>query len=182
MIYCFLADGFEEIEALATVDILRRAGLDVATVSVSGDTASGSHNITVKADLNISSFKIDDTIDGVILPGGMPGVTNLEKTDAVKSVVEYCMSKNLPVCAICAAPSLLGHMGLLSSKNATCFPGFETELNGANIKKDKVVEDGNIITARGAGCTFDFAFAIITKLIDKKTAESIAQAMQYKEQ
>ena len=178
MFYCFLADGFEETEALAPVDILRRADIDVTTVGVGGDVIRGSHNIPVTADMNIDEFEINEDISGVILPGGMPGVKNLYAEDRVKDAVSYCVSRGLYVCAICAAPSILGKMGVLMGKKATCFPGFEDELLDAKVSADKVVVDGKIITAKGAGCALDFGVAIVAQVESPLEAERVAKAMQ----
>lgn len=181
MLYCFLADGFEEIEALATVDILRRAGIDVSTVSVN-DTlyVSGSHNITVKAD--VLSTELDmRKIEGAIYPGGMPGSETLSSgaNTTPNEVAKYCFENNLLLCAICAAPLVLGRLGILDGKNATCYPGFESELKGAKTAGEKVVVDGNVITGKGPGVSADFAFAIVTKLKDEKSANEIRKAMQF---
>lgn len=181
MIYCFLADGFEEIEALATVDILRRAGIDVSTVSVN-DTlyVSGSHNITVKAD--VLSTELDmSKIEGAIYPGGMPGSETLSSgaNTTPNEVAKYCFENNLLLCAICAAPLVLGRLGILDGKNATCYPGFESELKGAKTAGEKVVVDGNVITGKGPGVSADFAFAIVTKLKGEESANEIRKAMQF---
>ena len=178
MFYCFLADGFEETEALAPVDILRRAGIQVTTVGVGSDMIRGSHDIYVKADVNIRDFEINDDISGVILPGGMPGVKNLDACDKVKEAVSYCVSRDLYVCAICAAPSILGRMGVLTDKRATCFPGFEDELLSAKVSADKVVTDGRIITAKGAGCALEFGFEIVSQAVGEHKAEQVAASMQ----
>ena len=178
MFYCFLADGFEETEALAPVDILRRAGIPVATVGVGSDMIRGSHNIYVKADMTVADFEINEDISGVILPGGMPGVRNLDACDEVREAVSYCVSRDLFVCAICAAPSILGRMGVLKDKRATCFPGFEDELLGADVRTDKVVTDGRIITAKGAGCALEFGFEIVAQADSRLKAEQVAASMQ----
>ena len=178
MFYCFLADGFEETEALAPVDILRRAGIPVATVGVGSDMIRGSHNICVKADMTVDDFEINEDISGVILPGGMPGVRNLDACDEVREAVSYCVSRDLFVCAICAAPSILGRMGVLKDKRATCFPGFEDELLGADVCADKVVTDGRIITAKGAGCALEFGFEIVAQADSRLKAEQVAASMQ----
>ncbi len=177
MIYVFLANGFEETEALAPVDILRRSGLEVCTVGVSGEYVTGSHNITVKAD--ITEDKVDtECIDAVVLPGGMPGTLNLEKSAVVKDCVSYCAQKGLPICAICAAPSILGHMGLLKGKRATCFPGFETQLDGAVLVDELAVTDGNIVTGKGAGAAIEFGLQIAAVLAGKEKSEAVAAALQ----
>ena len=178
MFYCFLADGFEEIEALATIDILRRADIPVTTVGVGGDMIRGTHQIFVKADIQIDDFEIGKDMEGVILPGGMPGVKNLYADQRVKDAVSYCVSRDLYVCAICAAPSILGRMGVLMGKKATCFPGFEDDLLDARVCSDKVVTDGKIITGKGAGCALDFGFAIVAELKGKVKAEQLAASMQ----
>ena len=178
MFYCFLADGFEETEALAPVDILRRAGIPVTTVGVGGGVIRGSHDIYVTADMTADEFEIDADISGVILPGGMPGVKNLYADDTVKDTVEFCASRGLYVCAICAAPSIPGRMGLLAGKRATCFPGFEEDLEGAFTTGEKVVTDGKFITAKGAGCALDFGFEIVARFDSPEKAEKIASSMQ----
>ncbi len=178
MFYCFLADGFEETEALAPVDILRRAGIEVKTVGVGGDVIRGSHNIFVNADMNIDELALDGDTEGVILPGGMPGVKNLFAEQRVKDAVTESVSRGALVCAICAAPMILGRMGVLDGKKATCFPGFEGDLLGAEVFSDKVVTDGNIITSKGAGCALDFGFAIVAAVKGSEEAENIASSMQ----
>lgn len=178
MFYCFLADGFEEIEALATIDILRRADIAVTTVGVGDKNVCGAHDIIVTADMHIDEFEYNEDMQGIILPGGMPGVKNLYAEDRVRDAVSYCMSRGLLTCAICAAPSILGRMGVLSGKKATCYPGFEAELTGAEVTGEKVVVDGNIITAKGAGCAMDFGFAIVTKVENAEKAAAVASSMQ----
>lgn len=178
MFYCFLADGFEETEALAPVDILRRADIDVTTVGVGGDVIRGSHNIHVTADMNIDEFEINEDISGVILPGGMPGVKNLYAEQRVLDTVNKAYQNDLFVCAICAAPMILGRLGIVSGRKATCFPGFEDELKGAEVTGEKVVVDGKVITAKGAGCALDFGFAITAQVVGEETACRIASSMQ----
>ncbi|MDO5123650.1 MAG: DJ-1/PfpI family protein [Eubacteriales bacterium] len=180
MFYCLLAPGFEEIEAIATVDMLRRGGVEVQTVGIGcGCTPKieGGHNITVTADIKESGI-VTDGLEGIILPGGMPGTLNLEKSKTVKKLIDYCVFNNLYICAICAAPQILGHMGLLSGKRATCYPGFEDELIGAQIVNAPAVVDGKIITGKGPGCTVEFASAIIEAVADKETAQKIKDSMQ----
>ena len=179
MFYCFLADGFEEVEALAPVDILRRAGVPVTTVGVGGEVIRGSHDIYVTADMSIDEFEINDEISGVILPGGMPGVKNLYADELVRDAVSYCASRDLYICAICAAPMILGRMGVLTGKKATCYPGFEDELLGAETLAEKVVVDGKIITSRGAGCALDFGFEIVAQVENRFKADQLAASMQF---
>lgn len=180
MIYCFLADGFEEIEALATVDVLRRASLQVQTVSVNGTkTVIGSHNIKVEADVVSDEVKLSE-IECAIYPGGMPGAETLSTGEdkLPTEVAEYCVKNNILVGAICAAPLVLGRLSLLENKKATCYPGFENELKGAFYTGDKVTVDGNIVTGRGPGCSLDFAFTLVSLLKDERTALEIRKAMQ----
>ena len=131
MFYVFLAEGFEETEALAPVDVMRRAKLDVKTVGVTGECVTSSHGVPVKADITIDNIDLDD-VQGVVLPGGMPGTLNLEANEKVLEAVKYSCENGKIVAAICAAPSILGHLGILDGKKATCFPGFEKELKGAD--------------------------------------------------
>lgn len=180
MIYLFLAEGFEEIEALTPVDYLRRAGIAVTTVGVGAKNITGAHNITVAADITTNELPADADFDGVILPGGMPGTLNLEKNPTVMHFVKRAELENKLLCAICAAPSVLGHAGILNGKKATCFPGFEEDLTGAIATGAPVETDGRIITARGAGVAADFAFAIIAAIKDQETADKICCQIQSK--
>ena len=177
MIPVFLANGFEEIEALATVDILRRAGVEVVTVGVGGKVPVGAHGIAVCADITESELNMSD-IQGVVLPGGMPGTTNLEASVVVQQVVRYAVDNGLLTAAICAAPSILGHGGYLNSKKATCYPGFEQELTDAIIVNDGVVVDGNIITASGAGVAVDFALELVRYLVSAEVSDAIRGGIQ----
>ena len=174
MIYLFLAEGFEEIEALTPVDILRRAGLKLKTVAVGENkTVKGAHGIEVVAD--ILESELDDTApEAIILPGGMPGTTNLEESTIVIDTLMHAIINESLVCAICAAPSILGIMGFLKHRNATCYPGFEQYLDGANFTDERVVRDGNIITAKGMGCAAEFALAIVEALCGKEKADEVA--------
>lgn len=176
MVVVFLANGFEEIEALATVDILRRAGLDVKTVGVGSAMPVGSHDMPIVADMAEENLLLGE-MDAVVLPGGMPGTLNLENSVVVQKAISFAMERNLPVAAICAAPSILGHAGYLQGKSATCYPGFESELKGA-ILCDGVVTDGNITTACGAGVAIDFALRLVAQLVSDEMAESIRRGIQ----
>lgn len=178
MIYIFLADGFEEIEALTCVDIIRRAGLNIKTVGVTGKTVNGAHGIKVIADIEQKDVTTDD-MEAIILPGGMPGTLNLEKSPIVTAAINFCIDNKKLISAICAAPSILGHLGHLKNINSTCYPGFENELKGANLSKSKVCTDGEIITANGPGATSEFAFAIVNKLCSKKVENKIRMSMCY---
>lgn len=177
MVVVFLANGFEEIEALATVDVLRRAELDVKAVGVGGDTIRGAHGMTVLADIVDVNLCLDD-ITAVILPGGMPGTLNLEASQVVQDAIRLAVDKQLPVGAICAAPSVLGHLGLLRGVNATCYPGFEEALDGAVITEKPVITDGLFTTAKGAGVAIDFALEIVARLLSSEAANRIREAMQ----
>ena len=178
MLYCFLAPGFEETEAIAPIDMLRRAKIDVKTVGIGAKTIVGSHGVPMVCDLTEDEIMLDDTLQGVILPGGMPGTRNLENSAAVQAALDYCSENGRLLCAICAAPSVLGHKGLLKKKEAIAFPGFEDDLFGAVISDRFVVTDGNIITAKGAGVALDFGLAIVAAIKDKATAEAIKAAIQ----
>ena len=178
MIYVFLANGFEEIEALAVVDVLRRAELDVLTVGVGEDFVIGSHQIPVACDISEKTLVLDEKVEAIVLPGGMPGTLNLEKSPVVQKAIDWAIENDKLVCAICAAPSILGHKGLLKGKNATCFPGFEEELFGANVSKEFVVKDGNIITAKGMGSAIEFGLQIAQILTNPLEVKKIRASLQ----
>ncbi len=178
MVYVFLAPGFEEIEALAVVDVLRRAELEVLTVGVGEDFVIGSHQIPVACDIAEKNLILDEKVEAIVLPGGMPGTLNLEKSATVQKAIDWATENEKLVCAICAAPSILGHKGLLNGKNSTCFPGFEDELFGAEISKDYVVKDCNIITARGMGSAIEFGLQIAEVLTTKENAQKIRASLQ----
>ncbi len=176
MIYVFLAEGFEEVEALAPVDVLRRAGFDVKTVGVTGKYVTGSHGIKVEADITTEQLDVNG-LQAVILPGGMPGTLNLKADEKVKEYITYAAENNIIIGAICAAPSILGSMGLLKGKKAVCFPGFESELSGAEVVNMPTVRDGNIITAKGAGAALPFGFKLLEALTDTETALNLSENM-----
>ncbi len=178
MIYVFLAQGFEEIEALAVVDVLRRAELDVITVGVGEDFVIGSHQIPVAADIRDKNLVLDEKVEAIVLPGGMPGTLNLEKNEYVQKAIDWAVENDKLVCAICAAPSILGHKGLLNGKKATCFPGFEEELFGAEVSKNFVVKDGNFITAKGMGSAIEFGLQIAEILTNPLEVKKIRASLQ----
>ena len=180
MVYVFLADGFEEIEALAPVDFLRRAGVTVNTVSLKGKTAIGSHNIEVVADITIDDVILNEDLEAVILPGGMPGSQNLFDDSRVHKAIDFAIDNNKLVCSICAAPFILGRKGLLKGKNANCFPGFDEELVGANVINQGVFKDGNIITAQGAGVAWEFGEKIASELVGCEISQKILWGLQWK--
>ncbi len=175
----FLATGYEEVEMLTVVDMLRRAGIEINMVSVTGTLeVTGSHNITIKADqlFNDAGF---DSADMLILPGGMPGTNNLlAYKPLTDKLIEFHNSGKFTA-AVCAAPSVLGALGILNGKNATCYPGFEEKLTGANYQKQPVVRDGNVITSRGMGTCIDFAGEIISALDSPQKAEDIKKKIIY---
>lgn len=174
MIYMFLADGFEEVEALCPLDLLRRAGLEVTTVAVGGkETVTGSHGITVHADIPDVMYRDSDP-DMIILPGGMPGSTHLDESRVVDTALKVASKRGAYLCAICAAPMVLGKRGYLEGKNAVCYPGFEQYLKGANISKtDGVVSDGSIITAKGMGVALEFGLELVRVMKDRETSDKI---------
>lgn len=177
MYYIFLANGFEVTEAMAPLDVMRRAGLDVKTVGVTGPEVQTSNGVTVRADMELNALSYDN-LDGVVLPGGMPGTRNLRACKEVTDCVRACFDNGKLVAAICAAPSVLGSLGVLNGKRATCFPGFEPELTGAVCTGEHVVTDGNVITAKGAGCSLRFGHAIVSAAVSKATADKVLSDMQ----
>lgn len=177
MVYVFLADGFEEIEALTQVDYLRRAGIDVKTVGVTGTTVTGAHGISVVCDIPEGSTVLDDSLEMIVLPGGIPGVPNLSKSEFVIDALEYMYKNDKYIAAICAAPTLVAKYGYLEGKNAVCYPSMENELFGANCVDASVVRDGKIITARAAGASEEFAFELIRALRSKEAADKVKNAI-----
>lgn len=175
--YLFLAYGFEETEALTTVDLLRWAGIEVITVSITpNNIISGAHKIPVVSDIKIDESDFCDA-DAIIIPGGQPGVNNLNACDKIKDIIKTNFENNKLICAICAAPIILGEMGLLKGKKATCYPGNESALKGAVLSNDKVCVDGNIVTSRGVGTAIDFALEIIKILNSEIKAESVKKSI-----
>ncbi len=177
MIYVILADGFEEVEAIEPIDIMRRAGLEVKTAALKNKTVTGAHNIPVTADIMISEIE-PEKMDLLMLPGGA-GHELLDASNEVHGLLNYALTNGIYIAAICAAPSILGKKMMLEGKRATCFPGYEKYLYGADVVSDKAVVDGKFITARGAGAASDFGFAIVELLKDKQTTESLRKTMQY---
>jgi 4-methyl-5(b-hydroxyethyl)-thiazole monophosphate biosynthesis len=172
-----LAQGFEEIEAVAIIDVLRRASIAVTTVHLSGTPVTGSHNIVIDADTGINTVNVEE-FSCIVLPGGMPGSENLKNNSAVISLIQKIHSSGGIIAAICAAPLVLGHAGLLKNKNATCFPGFEATMKGAQCRNEPVVVDGNIVTGRGPGSAIPFALKLVELMKDKKTADNLKEGMQ----
>ena len=178
MIYMFLANGFEEIEALLPLDLMRRAGIEVNTVAVGGKMPIyGAHEIRISPDIYEAAFDhTNKKIDCIILPGGMPGTTNLDESPVVQRAIDRALKDDALICAICAAPMILGKRGLLKGKKATCFPGFEKYLEGAEIG-GRVVRDGNIITAIGMGAAMEFGLEIVAALKGREAADKLAAAV-----
>lgn len=175
----FFGTGYEEIEALTVVDLLRREGIETDTVSVTGErVVVSSHKIPVTMDKLIEEVDFD-SVEMIVLPGGMPGTRNLEACEALMAQVDAFVAAGKPVCAICAAPSILGHRGHLKGKKAIAFPGFEEELEGAEVVPSKVVRDGNIITGRGMGCAVDFGLAIVEYFDGKEAKEALAKKIVF---
>ncbi|MDR0943780.1 MAG: DJ-1/PfpI family protein [Ruminococcus sp.] len=178
IVYVFLADGFEEIEAICPIDILRRGNVNVVTVGVTGKLVTGSHGITVTADKEIGELDLKTPFDMIVLPGGMPGTDNLQANETVKMFITEAQKRYRYIAAICAAPKILGAMGVLSGSRVTCYPGYEDELNGVVTTIESVVRDGKIITAKGAGVALEFGFELLAALTDRTTAHKIAASMQ----
>jgi 4-methyl-5(b-hydroxyethyl)-thiazole monophosphate biosynthesis len=175
--FLFLAEGFEETEAIATLDILRRAGIDARTVSITGNsTVTGAHNIALVAD---ELFDTTDFADGamLILPGGMPGARHLNEHAGLRALLLRYYAAGKRIAAICAAPLVLGSLNLLKGKRATAYPGFEDCLTGATLVPVTVVKDGTIITSRGPGFVFDFGLALVAELLGKEKADEVADGL-----
>ena len=175
MIYMFLADGFEEVEALTPLDLLRRAGAEIATVGIQGSTSTGSHGVTFACDMTAEEMDLS-AADMVILPGGLLGTTNLDACHYVDAAIEAVTKKGGRLAAICAAPLILGKRGLLEGKHAVCYPGFEKELRGAIVSESAgVVTDGNITTAKGMGVAFEFGIELVRLLFGKVKADALTK-------
>lgn len=179
MVYLFLADGFEEIEALCVLDFLRRAGVEALTVGVGGKVANGSHGISVNCDITENELDVSSDFDMVILPGGLPGSTNLDKSQTVDKMIRRAYDEEKFICAICAAPFILGKRGMLKGKRAVCYPGFEEQLIGATVVNEGVVRDGNIITGRAMGSSHDFGLEIVEALCGKEIRQKLKEAVLY---
>ena len=179
-VYVFLATGFEEIEALTPVDILRRAGMDVKLVSITGnELVTGARQINVEADLVFENID-KDWADILVLPGGMPGTTNLMNYEPLMSLVKEYNLAGKRIAAICAAPTIFGRLGLLEGKNATCYPGMEADLLGATPVTNTVITDGNITTSRGMGTAIDFSLELLRLMTDSaEEAKLMAEKVVY---
>ena len=175
----FFATGYEEIEALTVVDILRRAGEEITMVSIIDERrVTSSHGVEVTMDKVLSEVNFDET-DVIVLPGGMPGTKNLEACEALMEQVDAFVKAGKTVAAVCAAPSILGHRGHLKGKKACSFPTMESQLEGADVKQEPAVIDGNIITGRGMGAAIPFGLAILEKLQGKEAADAMGKSIVY---
>lgn len=178
-VYVFFGTGYEEIEALTVVDLLRRENIDTVMVSITDDkTVTGSHNISVIMDKTIGEADFTEA-DALVLPGGMPGTKNLEACEPLMEQVDAFIAEGKAVCAICAAPSVLGHRGHLKGKKATAYPSFESHLEGAEILHQPAVTDGCIITGRGMGCSIEFGLAIVEYLKGKEVKDALAEKIVF---
>ena len=178
MVYVMLADGFEEIEAIEPVDILRRGNVETRTVSITDKKeVTGAHSITVTADMTIDEVE-PEKMDMLILPGG-GGHTLLDASNEVHALINYAIVNGKYIAAICASPSIIGKKQILSGKKATCYPGFEKYCYGADMVSDKAVKDGLIITGKGPGAAAEFGFLVLSVLKGESIAESLRDEMQY---
>ncbi len=175
----FLADGFEEIEGLTVVDILRRAGVDTQMVSITEERmVTGSHGIPVQADICLKDADFSAT-ELLALPGGMPGTLHLGECRMLTELLTEFFESGKKVAAICAAPSVLGDLGILKGKKAACYPGFEKRLSGAEVVYDKVAEDGNVTTSRGMGTAIPFALSLVRQMVSEEKAQEIKSSIIY---
>jgi len=177
MIYVFLANGFEETEAIAPIDLLRRSEKKVITVGIGDNVITSSHGVPVVTDTIAQEASLTDELEMIVLPGGMPGTLNLEKSEYVQAAIDFCVKNNKYIGAICAAPSILGHKGLLKGRKAVCYEGFEAQLEGAEIVSSGVAEDGIFITARGAGVAIDFGLKLVEKAVSKTESDRQRRAI-----
>lgn len=180
MVIVLFAEGFEEVEALAPVDLLRRAGLQVVMAGVGGREITGSHGIRTAMDKTVDEVKPEE-IDALVLPGGLPGTLHLEASSAVQALIDSCVARGKIVSAICAAPSILAHKGLLKGRSATAFPKFQKDLEegGAVLSEEYVCRDGNFITARGMGVATQFGLKLVEVLASPEKAAEIRAGIQW---
>lgn len=177
--YEFLADGFEDIEALGPVDVLRRGGVEVVTVSIGEELAvTSAHGVEVKADALFNDVSFDDAAL-LLIPGGMPGAQNIDNHAGVRRALVAQHASNRFIGAICAGPMVLGHLGILEGKRATCYPGFEKELLGAAYTAAPFTVDGNIVTGKGPGATLPYAYALLELLRGERVAKAVREGMMY---
>ncbi|MBR6030879.1 MAG: DJ-1/PfpI family protein [Bacteroidaceae bacterium] len=181
MIYVFLATGFEDIEAIAPVDIMRRAGLQVQTVSITGENVvTSAHGVGITADMLLPEVDFSQA-EMLVLPGGLPGSTNLDACKPLTEAIKRHFETGGAIAAICAAPLVFGHLGLLQGRRATCYPGVEGELKGASYTAAIVEQDGNIITGKGPAAAFEFGYTIVDFFLGEGASMPLRQGMIYKE-
>ena len=181
MIYVFLATGFEDIEAIAPVDIMRRAGLEVQTVSITGESVvTSAHGVGITSDILLSDVDFSGA-EMLVLPGGLPGSTNLDACQPLTAAIKRHFEAGGAIAAICAAPLVFGHLGLLQGRRATCYPGVEGELKGATYTAAIVEQDGNIITGKGPAAAFEFGYTIVDFFLGEGASKPLRQGMIYQE-
>lgn len=178
-VYTFIADGTEEVEALTVVDLLRRGKVDVEIISINEEPLiESSHKVKIIADDVFVNKNFDDG-DALFIPGGLPGTLNLEANEGLKQLIKKYYDEGKFVTAICAAPSILGHMNILNGRKATCFPGYEEDLYGATVTGGSVEQDGNVITAKGLGAAIDLGLHMLKVLVNEETSNTIGKKIQY---
>lgn len=179
MVYVFLATGFEDVEALAPIDIMRRAGVEVTTVSITGERiVQSAHAVGIVADITLEEAQLD-AAELMVLPGGLPGSTNLDACQTLTAALKRHFDAGRPLAAICAAPLVLGHLGILEGRRATCYPGVEGELKGATYTAAIVERDGNIITGKGPGAAMEFGYALVDLLQGEGASAGLREGMMY---
>ena len=174
MVYMLLGTGFEETEAIAPLDLMRRANIEVATVGLNGKIIKGSHGIGVEADMEIGEMDLTN-LEGIILPGGLGGVASIKASEAALNAVRFAWENNKYVAAICAGPTILAQLGITDGKNATCYPGCESQMGSANMVNAAAVTDGKLITGTSAGCAVPFGLALIAALKGQEAADAVAK-------
>lgn len=180
VVYVFLAEGFEDIEALAPVDIMRRAGLEVETVSITDEiVVTSAHGVGIVADKTLPEIDFEDA-DVMFLPGGMPGATNLDACEELREGLVQHFEAGRLIAAICAAPLVLGHLGIVVGKKATCYPGFEGELRGADYTAALVEQDGQVITGKGPGAAMELGYTLVERLVSREVADQLREGMIYR--
>lgn len=168
----FLAEGFEEVEAITPIDFLRRSGVDLIIAGVTGKTVTGAHGVNIECDVEVSQLSGD--LDGVVIPGGMPGASNIAADDQTMKIIAAALESGALVGSICAAPAVvLGSAGLIEGRRFTCYPGFENSFTGSAFSEDRVVIDGNLITSRGPGTAAEFSLALIEYLCGEEARDQI---------
>lgn len=177
MVYVFLAKGFEETEAVTVIDVLRRSGVETASVGIGGKNVTGSHGITICADCDDSTAVLDSKLEMIYLPGGMPGMLNLDSSEFVEKAIRYCQNNDLYISAMCASPSVLGHKGVLKGKKACCYPGFEKEMLGAEVSYDDVTVDGKIITSRGPATAMKLAVKLTEIMAGAEKSSKVSEGL-----